>query len=149
MILTIAGRDIRDAEDLLYCVKGRVEGEQVPVGLLRGGQRQDLILSLAAEIKPFAGFPTFFEHDMPLTPDECGGPVVDLAGEVVGVTLYSGDYGCMAIPSRLRQATPAGAEIQRPLRQMDQATACFANRPRTFWSGRETSEGNESTNAMN
>ncbi len=35
---------------------------------------------------------------MPLTPDECGGPVVDLAGEVVGITLYSGDYGCMAIP---------------------------------------------------
>jgi serine protease Do len=99
VILTIAGRDIRDEEDLLKCVSGRVEGERVRVGLLRGGQRQDLILSLIAEPKPLAGFPTLFEHDMPLTPDVCGGPVVDLAGEVVGITLYCGEYGCMAIPS--------------------------------------------------
>src|SRR5262249_47392650 len=75
VILTIAGRDIRDDEDVLNCVRGRVEREQVPVGLLRGGQRQDLILSLVAEPKPLAGFPTLFEHDMPLAPDECGGPV--------------------------------------------------------------------------
>ena len=98
VILTIDGRDIRSDEDLLDCVRGRVEGERVPVGLLRDGQRRDLILSLVAETKPFAGFPTFFEYDMPLAPDQCGGPVVDLAGEVVGITVYRSPYGCMAIP---------------------------------------------------
>jgi serine protease Do len=98
LILTIAGRNIRDDEDVLNCVKGHVEREQVPVRLLRDGQRQDLILSLVAEPKPFAGLPTLFEHDMPLALDECGGPVVDLAGEMVGITVYRGEYGCMAIP---------------------------------------------------
>ena len=33
-----------------------------------------------------------------LEPDQCGGPVVDLAGEVVGITLYCSGYGCVAIP---------------------------------------------------
>ncbi len=80
VLLTIAGRDIRNDEDLLNCVRGRVEGEQLSVGLLRDGQRRDLTLSLVAERKPFAGFPTFFEYDMPLAPDQCGGPVVDLRG---------------------------------------------------------------------
>lgn len=98
VIVSLAGRDIHSDEDLLDCVRGRVEGERVAVGLLRGGQRQDLILSLVAETKPFAGFPTFFEHDMPLAPDQCGGPVVDLAGGVVGITVCRSPYGCMAIP---------------------------------------------------
>jgi len=44
------------------------------------------------------GMALAFEDDMPLTSDKCGGPVVDLAGEVVGITLYSGQCGCMAIP---------------------------------------------------
>jgi serine protease Do len=97
VILTIAGRDIRDDEDVLNCVRGRVEGERVTVGVLRDGRQQDLILSLVAETKS-SGFPILFEHDMPLAADECGGPVVDLAGEVVGITFYRGQYGCMAIP---------------------------------------------------
>ncbi len=44
---------------------------------------------------------------MPLAPDECGGPLVDLAGEVVGITLFRGQYGCMAIPGdRVEQLLP-------------------------------------------
>jgi serine protease Do len=108
VILNIAGRDIRTEEDLLNCVGGRVEGERVPVGLLRGVERQNLILSLVAEPRPPVGLPTLFEHDMPLAPDDCGGPIVDLAGEVVGITVYSGDYGCMAIPGDcVKQLLPA------------------------------------------
>jgi len=99
VILTIAKRDVRNDQDLLDVSRGHVEGERVAVGLLRGGQQQELILRLVAETKPFAGFPTLFEHDMPLAADECGGPVVDLAGKVVGMTLHRGQYGCMAVPS--------------------------------------------------
>jgi serine protease Do len=107
VVLTIAGQDVRDDADLLNCVIGTVEGQRVRVGLLRNGQRLDLILTLLADARPFAGFPTFFEHDMPLAPDKCGGPVVDLAGELVGITLYRGPYGCMAIPGECaRQLLP-------------------------------------------
>jgi serine protease Do len=98
VILTMAGRDIRNDENLLDCVRGRTDGERVPVVLMRGGQRHDLTLSLVVQPKPFVGFPTFFECDMTLAPGQCGGPVVNLAGEVVGIAVYRGPYGCMVIP---------------------------------------------------
>jgi S1-C subfamily serine protease len=107
VILTIAGRKVRNEQDLLDASRGHVEGERVPVCLLKGDQRQNMILRLVAEPKPFAGFPTLFEHDMPLARDQCGGPVVNLAGDVIGVTLRRGQYGCMAIPSDcVRQLLP-------------------------------------------
>jgi serine protease Do len=98
MILTIAGREVRTDQDLLDVCRGHVEGERVSVSLLRHDHRQDLILKLAAEPKPFVGFPTLFEYDAPLAHDKCGGPVVDLAGDAVGITLHRDQYGCMAIP---------------------------------------------------
>ena len=50
------------------------------------------------ESKPYADFPTLFEHDAPLLFSQCGGPLVDLDGDAVGITIYRGQYGCMAIP---------------------------------------------------
>jgi serine protease Do len=98
VILTIAGREVRNDQDLLDVCRGHVEGERVPVCLLRHDHRQNLILRLAAEPKPFAGYPSLFEHDAPLAGDQCGGPIVDLAGDAVGITLHRDQYGCMAIP---------------------------------------------------
>ena len=49
VIRKIAGRSIRDDQDVLACVSGRVEGESVPLSILRGGQRTDLTMDLAAE----------------------------------------------------------------------------------------------------
>ena len=37
--------------------------------------------------------------DTPLHRRQCGGPVVDLDGNVVGITVCPSEYGCMAIPS--------------------------------------------------
>jgi hypothetical protein len=102
VILSIAGRGIHDDQDLGKCVEGHIAGDRVPVRLIRGGQRQDLKLELGAvpltDSKPDADFPTLFEHDMPLLLSQCGGPVVDLNGEAVGITMHRGQYGCMAIP---------------------------------------------------
>ena len=45
-------------------------------------------------------FPAVFEHDIPLLLDECGGPVIDLDGRAVGMTIARvAQHGCMAIPS--------------------------------------------------
>ena len=38
-----------------------------------------------------------FEHDMPLTVHECGGPVVDLAGKAIGITIVCAHHGCTMI----------------------------------------------------
>ena len=61
----------------------------------------EFVLELAGKANPRStqGFPTFFEHDTPLRRVQCGGPVVDLDGDLVGITVCPGEYGCMAIPS--------------------------------------------------
>ena len=44
-------------------------------------------------------FPIVFEHSMPLFAHECGGPVVDLSGRAVGVTIARVEqHACLAIP---------------------------------------------------
>jgi serine protease Do len=103
IIISIEGKYIKSIDDIYKCICSRVAGERVPVRLIRDGRWQDQTLELAAEpltsSKPYADFPTLFEHDMPLSLSQCGGPVVDLDGKAVGITMYRGQYGCMAIPS--------------------------------------------------
>ena len=46
-----------------------------------------------------AGFPSVFQHDTVLKPEECGGPVVDLNGTVIGINIArSGRTASFAIP---------------------------------------------------
>lgn len=45
-------------------------------------------------------FPSVFQHDMPLEPDEMGGPVVDIRGNVLGINIARGGrIKSYAIPS--------------------------------------------------
>ncbi len=45
-------------------------------------------------------FPYVFQHDMPLFPEQCGGPIVDLDGKVVGINIArNGRASTFAIPS--------------------------------------------------
>jgi serine protease Do len=105
VILTIAGKEVRRHTDLAECVRGRRAGERVPVCVNRAGKTLDLTLRLRAEGDSATmnrrddDFPTVFEHDVPLAAHELGGPVVDLSGKVVGVSIARvGPHGCMAIP---------------------------------------------------
>jgi len=43
--------------------------------------------------------PTFFQHDMPLFTNQLGGPVIDLDGKAVGISIIWNKYGCEAIPA--------------------------------------------------
>jgi serine protease Do len=103
LLLSIAGKPIRTDEDLFTCVAGHLGGESVAVRLMRDGQEQEVTIRLEAQplsdSKPVTDYPVFFEHDMPLAFNQCGGPVIDLDGQVVGMTMYRGQYGCMAIPA--------------------------------------------------
>ena len=46
-----------------------------------------------------AGFPSVFQHDTVLKPEDCGGPVVDLNGTVIGINIArSGRTASFAIP---------------------------------------------------
>jgi serine protease Do len=105
LIQTIDGRRVCTHQDLRDCMQGHRSGELVSVKLLRNGEAIDLTLPLHA-VGDYSGanfrsddFPTVFEHAAPVMPNECGGPLVDLSGRVVGITIARvGDHGCMAIP---------------------------------------------------
>ena len=45
-------------------------------------------------------FPNVFQHDSPLFPEQCGGPITDLQGNVLGINISrKGRAACYAIPS--------------------------------------------------
>lgn len=47
-------------------------------------------------------FPSVFQHDTPLFPEQCGGPIVDLDGNVVGMNIARrGRAASFAIPADL------------------------------------------------
>jgi S1-C subfamily serine protease len=59
---------------------------QFPNGRLREMERMGTSLSLVR-----SGFPSVIQTDMQLERDHCGGPVVDLDGRVVGITIARAD----------------------------------------------------------
>ncbi len=51
-----------------------------------------------------AGFPSALQHDTVLKPQECGGPIVDLSGKVVGINIArAGRVESFALPASLVQ----------------------------------------------
>lgn len=73
---------------------------QFPNGRLREMERMGTSLSLVR-----SGFPAVIQTDMQLERDHCGGPVIDLDGKVVGVTIARADRTRSFI-------IPAGAIIE-------------------------------------
>lgn len=122
VILSIDGTTVRSHEDLAACVRGRAAGDRVPVRLLRAARNVELVLILRARSATgFAlrseGYPTVFEHDLPLDAAECGGPVVGLDGKSVGVTVARvGGAGCMAVPADLVQHLLPALKMGKPLK---------------------------------
>ena len=46
-------------------------------------------------------FPNVFQHDTPLFPEQCGGPMVDLDGQVVGLNIARrGRAASFALPAQ-------------------------------------------------
>jgi serine protease Do len=46
------------------------------------------------------GFPHCFQHDAPISPEDCGGPLIDLDGEVIGINIARSSHSAaLAIPT--------------------------------------------------
>jgi serine protease Do len=120
VILSIGGTPVRSHEDLAACVRGRMAGDRVAVRLVRAGKNVELPLTLqarsAAAFTPSRGYPTVFEHDLPLDAAECGGPVVGLDGTALGVTVarVSGS-GCIAVPADMVRRLLPSLKAGKPL----------------------------------
>jgi serine protease Do len=88
-------------------------GDPVILTVRRGGSVLDICVpkvssanssALDGHLNPWSlrrhGFPAVFAHDGRLAPNQCGGPVVNLAGEVVGLNIArADDTRTLAIPA--------------------------------------------------
>ena len=95
----VAGADIEEAVSHLW------SGDVVPVRLERGGRMMDLSLPLGPDShgdqKNYRAddFPTLIECAVPFYSYECGGPIVDITGRAIGVTIArNGPHGGVIIP---------------------------------------------------
>ncbi|MCA9105719.1 MAG: PDZ domain-containing protein [Planctomycetales bacterium] len=93
-------------------------GEEIVVDFIRGGNELSVTLTLIGVNSPFemrgshqeemgaelsgrmSDFELVFQHDLPLWPEQCGSPVFDLEGRVVGLNIARGGrVRSYAIPS--------------------------------------------------
>ena len=126
LITTIDGEVLASQPEVLARLKGLVAGQRVDVGILRNGkkvlitaQMMDLNNALLdptemevnGEISSRStGFQNIMQHDTVIAPHQCGGPVVDVYGNVVGLNIArAGRVSSYAIPSSI--VSPAITEM--------------------------------------
>ena len=138
-ILELDGKPYDSVPDLIDAVGSYSPGDEVQFKLRRG--EEDLLLNIKLGKRPklspsrdkrfdrmnrmggglsdkLSGFPRAFQTDLPISPEECGGPVCTLDGKVVGINI--------ARAGRIKTyAIPAG-EIRELLADVDFAEASVA-----------------------
>lgn len=99
----IAGTPVESPEQLVSLLSSRNPGEAVEIRVVRDEGELAIVATLGAPQStaaaqfdrwgggPFSerrfGFPAVIPHDTPLPPNECGGPVVNTRGEIVGINI--------------------------------------------------------------
>jgi len=121
VILAVEGVPVKDSDALVGEINRRRPGDEVGLKVRRGAEELDLRITLMDRRDLMAGldqggdpmvlmsgrlsrhrrgFFNVFQHDLVLAPEECGGPLVDLEGRVVGLDIArSGRVESLAIPA--------------------------------------------------
>lgn len=105
-ILKVGGKRTTNAEELREAIMDRNPGDRLEIEIQRGEETLQLVAVLhgwapsPAERRAYYqntlgshlserrfGFPLALQHDTVLEPDECGGPIVNLDGRVVGFNI--------------------------------------------------------------
>ena len=118
IITQVNGKGVKKREELVAAVRRHKPGEKIKLTIRRGAKTQELAIEL---VKPdLPGFsmrnpldrmavplsnrsddlPGVLQHDTVLKPEDCGGPLVDLNGKVVGVNIaHAGRTASYCLPS--------------------------------------------------
>ena len=100
------GRSIRTADDMVATTSALLPGDSIRLNIVRANESHEILATLGsvsdtlssqrARFQDALGgplserrflFPSALEHDSVLHPNECGGPLVDLDGNVVGINM--------------------------------------------------------------
>lgn len=117
-IYSIDGQKVRSRNDLVRVIKDRFGGEVVTLGVDRAETLFDIkarLMDLPPELleaselevngpvsRRSTGFDHVFLHDTVLKPSDCGGPVVNLNGQVVGLNIArAGRVASYALPASI------------------------------------------------
>lgn len=97
---TAAGETVRNKSELMRTIRRQRPGSLVEFGIARGEQEIAVNVVLgqpSGEDEEFenagpvsirrSGFPAVFQHDGPLAPEQCGGPVLSVDGEWLGINI--------------------------------------------------------------
>lgn len=106
VVVRVDGQETRERDALTEAISRRQPGERVVLSVIRdqqplsitatledvarlGNEQQAALMdSLGGPLsKRRSGFPAVLQHDSVLRPRDCGGPVVDLEGKVVGINI--------------------------------------------------------------
>lgn len=125
IITRLAGKPIMDVTALVNVIREHRPNDTVSIEYTRRGQRMTTQATLAGRAvtgerakrykmmsrlgaipsRRSDDFPWVFQHDGPIFPEQCGGPVVDLEGNVVGINIArNGRASTYAIPIRRVQS---------------------------------------------
>jgi serine protease Do len=119
VIVRVNDTPTADRRALVATIRGHHPGEVVLLQVLRGDDEEAIMARLrdrADDAPPGSlehqnrmggrlslrrtGFPQILQHDSVLRPHECGGPIVDLDGRVVGVNIArSGRVASLTLPA--------------------------------------------------
>ncbi|MBX9681061.1 MAG: PDZ domain-containing protein [Gemmataceae bacterium] len=123
VIVTFDGKKFEGPEGFMSLISGYKPGDQVVLAVRRGDEiierkatlerrptgdnRGDTQNRMGSELSSRrSGYPTIFQHDSVVKPSDCGGPIVDLEGRVIGINICrAGRTESWAVP----------AEIVKPL----------------------------------
>ncbi len=140
LILRVEGHPVKNVEEAVQAVGSYLPGEKIKVAVRRGDEELEFEAQLGGVYEAFgnkravfqnrlggalskrrAGFPAALTHDLPLTPAQCGGPLVDASGSVVGINIArSGRVVTLAIPAGV--VRPVLDQLKRATQPMATAT---------------------------
>ena len=121
VLIRVSGKPTVDVASLVKVIREHRPGDQIKIVFQRNGVEQTTQATLAgrgiggeraARFKMMnrlgavpsrrdGDFPSVFQHDTPLFPEQCGGPMVDLDGQVVGLNIARrGRAASFALPAQ-------------------------------------------------
>jgi serine protease Do len=102
------GQPVQDQESVIDALKNRSPGDLIRLTIRRGSDDLEVLATLGKLDNPATrkremqnrsdigisrrhdDFPVVLQHDMVLRPTDCGGPLVDLSGRVIGINVARG-----------------------------------------------------------